>query len=137
MKRAKLARVTRVTVDAGLLEKHIRYAAYLQEEPKDAQKIKSGGPADLKADGEWLLVDSKTKRSWAAPEPTVVNASDTNGTKAPGSAADADSHGSLAGYRVEYFGPRLADGKISAEKVELSAPAPVDAFKMHTAGRPL
>src|SRR2546429_4541987 len=59
----------RVTVDAGLLEKQIHYAAYLQEEPKDAERIKNGAPAELKVDGEWLLVDPKTKRSWAAPAP--------------------------------------------------------------------
>jgi len=120
----------KVTVDAGLLEKQIHYTAYLQEEPKDAEKIKNGASAELKADGEWLLVDSKTKRSWSAPEATVVNASDTGGTKTPGATPDAGNHASLAGYRVEYHGARLADGKISAEKLELSAPAPVDAYKM-------
>ena len=120
----------RVTVDAGLMEKQIHYAAYLQEEPNDADKIKNGTPAELKADGEWLLVDSKTKRSWAAPEPTVVNSSNTSGTKAEDPVADSGRQGSLAGYRVEYRGTRLADGKIAAEKVELSAPAPADAYKM-------
>src|SRR6266480_1537761 len=35
-----------------------------------------------------------------------------------------------AAYRVEYHGTRLADGKISAEKVALGAPAPADAYKM-------
>lgn len=120
----------RVTVDAGLLEKQIHYTAYLQEEPKEADKIKNGAPAELKADGEWLLVDSKTKRSWAASAPAVTNASDTSATKTPDSTADAGDHSSLAGYRVEYHGTRLADGKISTEKVELGAPAPVDAYKM-------
>src|SRR5207245_2895983 len=86
--------------------------------------------AELKADGERLLVDSKTKRSWASPAPAVTNASDTSDTKTPDSTADAGDHRSLAGYRVEYHGTRLADGKISAEKVELGAPAPADAYKM-------
>src|SRR2546429_9076418 len=76
----------RVTVDAGLLEKQIHYAAYLQEEPKDAERIKNGAPAELKVDGEWLLVDPKTKRSWAAPAPAVVNANDTSGGKKIGRA---------------------------------------------------
>src|SRR5437016_3389165 len=120
----------RVTVDAGLLEKQIHYAAYLQEEPKDAERIKNGAPAELKVDGEWLLVDPKTKRSWAAPAPAVVNANDTSGGKTPDAAADSASPGNLAGYRVEYHGTRLADGKISAEKVALGAPAPADAYKM-------
>ena len=120
----------RVTVDAGLLEKQIHDTAYLQEEPKDAEKIRSGAPAELKADGEWLLMDSKTKRSWAAPEPAVVNASDASGARAPGAAASSSNPGSLAGYRVEYHGTRLADGKIAAEKVELGQPAPADAYNM-------
>ena len=120
----------RVTVDRGLLEKQIHYAAYLQEEPKDTEKIRTGAPAELQADGEWLLVDSQTTRSWGATEPAVVNATDTSRTKTPNAGSDADARRSLAGYRVEYHGTRLADGKISAEKVELSAPAPVDAYKM-------
>lgn len=120
----------RVTVDAGLLEKQIHDAAYLQEEPKDAEKIKNGAPAELKSDGEWLLVDSKTKRSWAAPEAAVLNASDARGAKALDAAPDAQNHGNLVGYRVEYHGTRLADGKIAAEKIELGQPAPADAYNM-------
>lgn len=120
----------RVTVDAGLLEKQVHDSAYLQEEPKDAEKIRNGAPAELKADGEWLLMDSKTKRSWAAPEAAVVNASDASGAKAPDAAASYSNSVSLAGYRVEYHGTRLADGKIAAEKVELGQPAPVDAYNM-------
>lgn len=122
----------KLTIDAGLLEKQIHETAYLQEEPKDSEKIKKGEPAELKADGEWLLVDAKAKRSWAAPEPTVVNAS-VNGVAKPtdgATEADAGDQGSLAGYRVEYHGTRLLDGKISAEKLELGSPAPPDAYKM-------
>jgi peptidase M48-like protein len=120
----------KVTVDEGLLERQIHETAYLQEEPKEADKIKNGVPAELKADGESLLVDSKTKRSWAAPAPAVTNASDTSAAKTPDNTADAGDHSSLAGYRVEYHGTRLADGKISTERVELGAPAPADAYKM-------
>ena len=120
----------RVTVDAGLLEKQIHDTAYLQEEPKEAEKIKNGAPAELKTDGEWLLLDSKTKRSWAAPEPAVMNTSDASGAKAPDAAAGSGNPGSLAGYRVEYHGARLADGKIATEKVELGQPAPADAYNM-------
>jgi hypothetical protein len=120
----------KVTVDAGVVDKQIHEKAYLQEEPKDAEKIKNGAPAELKADGEWLLLESKTKRAWEAPEPGVVNASVSGGGQALAPPADAGAHGSLAGYRVEYQGIRLPDGKISAEKVELSSPAPPDAYKM-------
>ena len=120
----------KVTVDAGVVDKQIHERAYLQEEPKDAEKIKNGAPTELKADGEWLLLESKTKRAWAAPEPGVVSASVSGVGQALGPPADAGAHGSLAGYRVDYQGIRLPDGKISAEKVELSSPAPPDAYKM-------
>ena len=119
----------RLTIEAGVLEKQIHETAYLQEEPKDTAKIKSGEAAELKADGEWLLLESKTKRTWAAPEPVVVNASINSATQPP-TETDAANHGSLAGYRVGYQGVRLTDGKIAAEKVELGAPAPADAYKM-------
>src|SRR5689334_1909284 len=95
----------RVTVDAGLLEKQIHDTAYLQEEPRDTEKIKKGEPGELKVDGEWLLVDSKTKRSWAAPEAAVVNTSDASGAKESGPGdpgASSGNPGNLAGYRVEY-----------------------------------
>src|SRR6266436_4711505 len=65
----------KITVDAGLLEKQIHETAYLQEEPRDAGKIGKGEPAELKADGEWLLLDASTKRAWTAPEPTAVDTS--------------------------------------------------------------
>jgi hypothetical protein len=120
----------KVTVDAGVFGKQIHETAYLQEEPKDAEKIKKGDPAELKADGEWLMLESKTKRAWAAPEPAVVNASLIGAGSAPAAAPDTGDHGSLAGYRVEYHGVRLPDGKVSAEKVELGSPAPADAYKM-------
>jgi len=119
----------KITVDAGLLEKQIHYAAYLQEEPKEAGKIKSGEPAELRADGEWLLLDAKTKRAWAAPDPVVVNASVSGSTSAaPGT--DLADAGQLAGRRVAYRGIRRQDGRIAAESVELGSPAPADAYKM-------
>jgi hypothetical protein len=120
----------KITVDAGVLEKQVHYAAYLQEEPKDAEKIKHGDPAELKADGEWLLLETKTKRAWAAPEAAVVNASVSGAAQPLAAAPDMGNHGNLAGHRVEYQGMRLPNGKISAEKVELGSPAPADAYKM-------
>jgi Peptidase family M48 len=120
----------KITVDAGLLEKQIHYGAYLQEEPKDAEKIKSGEPAELKADGEWLLLESKTKRTWVAPEPAVVSASASGASVPPAGVLDPKNGGGLAGRRIEYQGMRLSDGKISADKVELGAPAPAEAYNM-------
>jgi hypothetical protein len=120
----------KVTVDAGLLEKQIHETAYLQEEPRDAAKIGKGEPAELKADGEWLLLDANTKRAWTAPEPAGENNS-ANGTPQISPAkSDTTTAANLAGYRVAYHGLRRADGRIGAEKVELSSPAPPDAYKM-------
>lgn len=120
----------KITVDAGLLDKQIHETAYLQDEPKDAAKIKNGEAAELKTDGEWLLLETKTKRAWAAPESQVVNASVSGASSSPRAAVDSGVPEGLAGYRVEYHGTRRTDGKIAAEKVELGAPAPPDAYKM-------
>jgi predicted Zn-dependent protease len=60
----------------------------------------------------------------------VVSASVSGALQPPVAAPDTGNHGSLAGYRLEYHGMRLPDGKISAEKVELGSPAPADAYKM-------
>jgi hypothetical protein len=120
----------KVAVDAGLLEKQIHYAAYLQEEPKEAGKIKKGEPAELKADGEWLLLDAKTKRAWAAPDPAVVNANVSGGSLPAVPGTDAADTAQLAGHRVAYRGMRREDGRIAAESVELGSPAPADAYKM-------
>jgi hypothetical protein len=120
----------KITVDAGLLEKQIHDAAYLQEEPKEAEKIKKGEPADLKADGEWLLLDTKTKRAWDAPDPAVTNVSGSDTMRPAGTEGDASNASGLAGHRVAYRGMRREDGKIAAESVELGPPAPADAYKM-------
>jgi len=119
----------RISVDAGLLEKQIHETAYLQDEPKDAEKIKKGEAAELKADGEWLLLDGKTKRAWAAPEPAMVNASVGSALTSPAK-SDTTIPKNLAGYHVAYHGMRRADGRIATEKVELGSPAPPDAYKM-------
>ncbi len=120
----------KITVDAGLLEKQIHETAYLQEEPRDAGKIGKGEPAELKADGEWLLLDASTKRAWTAPEPTAVDTSPGSTPQISPAKLDTTIPAYLAGYRVAYRGLRRTDGRIGAEKVELSSPAPPDAYKM-------
>lgn len=120
----------KITVDAGLLEKQIHDTAYLQEEPKDAEKIKNGETAALKADGEWLLLDANTKRAWAAAEPAAVNASASSTLQASPAKLGTTIPANLAGYRVAYHGVRRADGRIATDKVELGSPAPPDAYKM-------
>ena len=96
----------KITVDLKDAEKQIHGTAYLQEEPGEAGKISGGAAAALKADGYWLDLTPKTHREWDAREEA------------------------LAGLQVKYNGVRGNDGRIAAERVELGAPAPEDAYKM-------
>src|SRR5262245_49161587 len=54
----------KLTVDLRQSDKKVRGTAYLQEEPRDASKIASGEPSQLKVDGYWLSLDGATKRAW-------------------------------------------------------------------------
>jgi hypothetical protein len=113
----------KISVDAGLLEKTIDNGAYLQEEPEDAPKIAQGQPADLRADGEWLILDTQTRRDWSPPHASVVNAAGGASTPSAGPAR-------LVSYQVRYSGVRRGDGRIAATRVELKDPAPADAYNM-------
>lgn len=109
----------KLTVDLAEDEKKIRGSAYLQEEPADAAKIAAGEPSELQLDGYRLSLDVATKRAW-------------NPAKA-GQGVSANASGetqTLAGYRVKYSGTLRKDGRIEAEEVELSPPAPADDYKM-------
>jgi len=111
----------KLTVDLRDAERQIRGAAYLQEEPGETGKISAGEVAALKADGYWLDLGKQTHREWDAVK---VSSS---------SAAGIDTRAreqSLAAYQVRYNGIRGSDGRIAAERVELAAPAPADAYKM-------
>ncbi len=119
----------KISVDAGFLEKEIHDSAYLQEEPAEAAKIAGGELAELKADGEWLLLGTRTKREWAAP-PAIVEASVTGAPPSGPQPPDTPLAGGLAGHRLSYTGVRGPDGKITAARIELGPPAPADAYKM-------
>jgi hypothetical protein len=111
----------KVTVDLKDAEKQIHGAAYLQEEPGEAGKISGGEAAALKADGYWLDLTAQTRREWDAVK---VATSSTAGSGV------ASKDQALAGYQVKYNGVRRNDGRIGAERIELGAPAPTDAYKM-------
>jgi hypothetical protein len=112
----------KVTVDLKDAEKQIHGSAYLQEEPSDTAKISGGEPAALKADGYWLDMTGQTRRDWNAVKTVASAGSSGNGT--------GSVERGLAGYQVKYNGLRGSDGRIAAERIELGAPAPVDAYKM-------
>ncbi len=112
----------RITVDLKDADKQIHGAAYLQEEPGEANKISGGAAAALKADGYWLDLTAQTHREWDAVK--VVAAS----SPAAGDTGRAEQ--TLAGYHLKYNGVRGGGGRIAAERIELAAPAPEDAYKM-------
>jgi hypothetical protein len=107
----------KISVDLKDAEKQIHGAAYLQEEPGEASKISGGEAAALKADGYWLDLTPQTHREWDAVKVA---------TSSPAGAREQ----ALAGLQVKYSGVRGSDGRIAAERIELGAPAPEDAYKM-------
>jgi hypothetical protein len=111
----------KITVDLKDAEKQVHGAAYLQEEPGEAGKISGGEASALKADGYWLDFTALTHREWDAAKVGTASAAGTGmGIKEQ----------ALAGYQVKYSGVRRNDGRIGAEKIELGAPAPADAYKI-------
>ena len=108
----------KITCDATQFDRTIKEYAYLQTEPEDGSAIATGKPARLKADGELLVIDDKTKREWKSDTPAVQTVSATQGSSR------------LVGRQVRYEGTRQADGTISAERVELGSAPTADAYKI-------
>ena len=117
----------KITVDMGLLEKTIRETAYLQEEPTQASQIAGGEPAELKTDGEWLVLGSETRRQWSSPAAPAAASSHNVSNSEP--AASSPAAPSFTAYQVRYTGTRRGDGKIGATLVELHPPAPPEAYR--------
>jgi Peptidase family M48 len=115
----------KISVELGLLEKTIRETAYLQEEPTQTAQIAGGEPAELKTDGEWLVLSSETHRQWSPPVAPAASSHDASSSDAAASPAAP----SFAAYQVRYAGTRRSDGKIGATLVELHPPAPSEAYK--------
>ncbi len=118
----------KITCDAGQFDKEIKESAYLELEPKEANKIAAGLPARLKADGELLILDEKTQRAWTAAAPPAQQSTLTVAAAEPPEKAPSDVR--VAGRQVHYRGVRRPDGTIASTRVELGPPAPPDAYKM-------
>lgn len=118
----------KITCDASQFDKEIKESAYLEQEPKEADKIAGSLPARLKADGELLILDEKTQRAWAAAARPAQESGLTMAAAEPQEKAPSDVR--LAGHQVHYKGVRRPDGTIAATRVELGPPAPPDAYKM-------
>lgn len=105
----------KATLDLEQFSKVVHESAYLDREPTEEQQISAGQPARLKVDGELLVLDEKTKRTWPATVPPAGAAAATPG---------------IAARQVRYEGVRRPDGLIVASEVELGSIAQPDAFKM-------
>ncbi len=115
----------KIYVELGFLDKNIHETVYLQGEPVDVPKILGSDPAELKADGEWLMIGPKTRRHWSTQEAAQGSEtiSQTGDTSAPPSQR-------YAGHQVRYSGIRREDGRIETDLVELHPPAPPEAYNM-------
>ncbi len=120
----------KITINESQFEKQIHGSAYLQEEPADAGKISSGEPAELKVDGERLVLDGRTRRSRFEAPAGESGAGIANAADRPASVSKSTQDTALAGHQVRYGGVRRSDGNIAAESVELGPPAPPDVYKM-------
>ncbi len=114
----------KISIDERQLEKQIHSTAYLQEEP-----LSTGESSLWKADGERLVLDSRTRRGRFDPGAGDSGAA-TNAAEKPSSDNASPPSATLAGHQVRYTGVRRSDGNISAESVELGPPAPPDVYKM-------
>lgn len=109
----------KVACNASQFEREIHGAAYLEREPTEVEAISSGKGAKLVADGETILLDEKTQRTWPADAPEIKSAVNTEGVT---------RH--YVGRQVKYEGVRQPDGRIVAQRVELANAAPGDAYEI-------
>jgi hypothetical protein len=118
----------RITVEPGLVDKSIHESAYLQGEPGDGTLIAAGEPAQLKADGEWLMIGPKTHREWP-PADAGAKSTSMSGARSEGPASTMLT-ALFAGRQIRYAGIRREDGKVDTQRIELHEAAPPDAYKL-------
>jgi peptidase M48-like protein len=115
----------KISIDERQLEKQIHSTAYLQEEP-----LSTGESSVWKADGERLVLDSRTRRGRFDPTAEGSGAVNASAAERPSSDNVSPPGATLAGHQLRYTGVRRSNGDISAESVELGPPAPPDVYKM-------
>jgi hypothetical protein len=106
----------KITCDAEQFDRVLHGEAYLQAEPEQGDAIASNQAAHLKADGELLLIDTKTTRKWKLEDLPQT------GTSAPASR--------LVGDEIRYTGIRGDDGSIAVEHIELGPRPPREAYRI-------
>jgi hypothetical protein len=105
----------KITCDAEQFDHEIHGHAYLQVEPAEATAIAADHSATLKADGEILLIDDKTKRNWR-PVDTQP--------------ADSEIATRFVGEEVRYAGVRGTNGNIAVNHIELGTRPPASAYRI-------
>jgi len=110
----------KITCDAEQFEREIHGHAYLQTEPSEADAIAGNQVTHLKADGELLLIDDKTKRNWKLEDSPHLQSGAPNQETAP----------RFVGDEVRYTGVRGVDGNIAVEHIELGARPPASAYRI-------
>lgn len=113
-------RAVKITADADVVGKVLKEKAFIMHVPTDAAKIGQGDAAQLKLDGEILDIGANSHRSW----PSQV------ASPAAGNIKSTVPEARYLGMRAEYKGARQPDGSIAVQSLELSAPAPPDAYKI-------
>lgn len=110
----------KVTCDAEQFDRVIHGNAYLQTEPSAvAADIIADRSARLEADGELLLIDTKTSRKWKLD--------DSAPAQTPAGAGAAQK---FVGDEVQYSGVRNEDGAIAVDRIELGTRPPRDAYRI-------
>ena len=110
----------KIFCDATQFERQIHGDAILQTEPTDADAIAGNQPARLKADGELLVIDEKTKRNWKVQDLNHSQQAPAPQATPPG----------FVGNEVKYVGVRGSEGTIEVEHIELEARPPASAYRI-------
>ncbi len=110
----------KITCDAEQFDREIQGHAYLQTEPSDADAIGSNQAARLKADGEVLVIDAKTKRDWKVTNAPHLEAAAAKTTPVP----------RFVGDEIRYSGTRQPDGNIAVGHIELGSRPPASAYRI-------
>jgi hypothetical protein len=110
----------KISCDAEQFEREIHGHAYLQTEPSEAHSIAGNQPARLKADGELLSINDKTKRTWKFESSAAAQPVSPSQDPAP----------RFVGQEVRYAGVRAGDGTIAVENIELGDRPPASAYRI-------
>ena len=108
----------KINCDADQFDREIHGDTVLQTEPSDGSIPASGIFAPVKADGELLLIDTKTKGNWKPA------------SSAQAQQVAAKEPRTMIGEEIKYTGVRGPDGYIAVEHLEVGERPPQNAYKI-------